>query len=120
MSEMGFAAGQLQSFIERIERLDEEKKAIAEDMKEVFAEAKGNGFDPKIMREVLKIRKMEKSDRQEKEAMVDLYLSALGEMPLGGGMAQTVVDEVPSERELEARAQATPAPSYDGFTEEVE
>lgn len=92
MSDQGFAAGQLQSLIERIERLEEEKKAIAEDMKEVFAEAKANGFDPKIMRQVLKIRKMEKADRQELEAMVDLYLSALGEMPLGGGMAEYVTE----------------------------
>lgn len=92
----GFAAGQLQSFIERIERLEEEKKGIAEDTKEVFAEAKANGFDPKIMRQVLKIRKMEKADRQEFEAMTNLYLSAVGEAPLGGGMAEYIeeADEI--------------------------
>lgn len=91
MSE-AIAADQLQSFIERIERLEEEKKAISDDLSAVFAEAKANGFDPKIMREVLKIRKMDKADRQELEAIMDLYLSALGEMPLGGGMAEYVVE----------------------------
>lgn len=95
MSEHGFAAAQLQSLIERIERLEEEKKAIAEDIKEVFAEAKAHGFDPKIMRQVLKIRKMERAERQEIEAMVDLYLSALGEVPLGGadGVADDADDQ---------------------------
>ena len=93
MNNQGFAAGQLQSFVERIERLEEDKKAIAADMKEVFAEAKANGFDLKIIRQVLKIRQMEKSDRQEQEAMLDLYLTALGEMPLGGGVARGGDDE---------------------------
>ena len=93
MNNQGFAAGQLQSFVERIERLEEDKKAIAADMKEVFAEAKANGFDLKIIRQVLKIRQMEKSDRQEQEAMLDLYLTALGEMPLGGGVARSYNDE---------------------------
>lgn len=80
MSDGGaIAAGQLRSFIERIERLEEEKRALSEDIKEVFAEAKGNGFDPKIMRQVVRIRKMDKSDRQEQEALLDLYLAALGE-----------------------------------------
>ena len=59
--------------------LEEEKRALSEDIKEVYAEAKGNGFDPKIMRQVVRIRKMDKSDRQEQEAMLDLYLAALGE-----------------------------------------
>ena len=93
MNNQGFAAGQLQSFVERIERLEEDKKAIAADMKEVFAEAKAKGFDLKIIRQVLKIRQMEKSDRQEQEAMLDLYLTALGEMPLGGGVARSDDDE---------------------------
>lgn len=72
------AAGPLRSYIERIERLEEEKKALAGDIKEVFAEAKAQGFDPKIMRQVIKIRRMEKSERQEEEAILDLYLAALG------------------------------------------
>ena len=97
----GIAAGQLQSFIERIERLEEEKKGIAEDMKEVFAEAKANGFDPKVIRQVLKIRKMEKADRQEFEAMTNLYLSAVGEMPLGGGMAEYVEEATVSDLDMQ-------------------
>ncbi len=74
----GVSTGQLKSVIERIERLEEEKAAIAADIKDVFAEAKANGFDPKILRQVLKIRKMDKADRDEQEAILDLYLSALG------------------------------------------
>jgi uncharacterized protein (UPF0335 family) len=73
----GIAAGQLKSLIERIERLEEEKKALAEDIREVYAEAKGNGFDPKIMRQVVRLRKKEKAERQEEEALLDLYLAAV-------------------------------------------
>ncbi len=83
MSDQAIAAGQLRAFIERIERLEEEKKALGEDIKEVYAEAKGNGFDTKIIRQVIRIRKMEASDRQEQEALIDLYLSALGEAAAG-------------------------------------
>ena len=83
MSDQAIAAGQLRAFIERIERLEEEKKALGEDIKEVYAEAKGNGFDTKIIRQVIRIRKMEASDRQEQEALIDLYLSALGEVAAG-------------------------------------
>jgi uncharacterized protein (UPF0335 family) len=74
----GIVGEQLQSLIERIERLEEEKAALAGDIKDVFAEAKGHGFDVKILRQVLKLRKMDKADRQEQEAMLDLYLNALG------------------------------------------
>lgn len=74
----GIAADHLRSFIERIERLEEEKKAMADDIKEIFAEAKGTGFDVKAMRAVLRLRKMEKADRQEQEYMLDLYKHALG------------------------------------------
>ena len=76
-----FAHGQLRSFIERIERLEEEKKAIAADIKEVYAEAKGTGFDTKIMRKVVSLRKKDAAERQEEEAILDLYLSALGMAP---------------------------------------
>ena len=76
-----FAQGQLRSFIERIERLEEEKKAIAADIKEVYAEAKGTGFDTKIMRKVVSLRKKDAAERQEEEAILDLYLSALGMAP---------------------------------------
>jgi uncharacterized protein (UPF0335 family) len=74
----GIVGEQLQSLIERIERLEEEKAALAGDIKDVFAEAKGHGFDVKILRQVLRLRKMDKADRQEQEAMLDLYLNALG------------------------------------------
>ena len=72
------AAGQLRSFIERIERLEEEKKTIADDIKEVFAEAKGTGFDTKAMRTILRLRKKDRAEREEEEAILDMYLSALG------------------------------------------
>ena len=62
----------------QVERLEEEKKALSDDIKEVYAEAKGEGFDVKIMRQVVRLRKMDKADFQEAEAMLDLYLSALG------------------------------------------
>lgn len=72
------AAGQLRAFLERLERLAEEKKVVADDMKDVMAEAKGVGFDTKAIRTILKLRKMDQAQRQEEEAIVDLYKSALG------------------------------------------
>ena len=77
----GIAGDQLRQYIERIERLEEEKKTIAEDIKEVFAEAKGNGFDSKIMRKVISLRKMEAAERDEQETLIDLYKRALGMLP---------------------------------------
>jgi uncharacterized protein (UPF0335 family) len=71
-------ASQLRGIIERIERLEEEKKEVAEQIKEVYAEAKGNGFDAKIIRKVVSLRKKSAEDRSEEEAMLDLYLQALG------------------------------------------
>jgi len=73
----GFAKGQLKSFIARIERLEEEKAALTADIREVYSEAKGTGFDTVIMRAVVRCRKLDKSDFQEKEAMMDLYLTAM-------------------------------------------
>jgi uncharacterized protein (UPF0335 family) len=81
----GIAGDRLKSFIERIERLEEEKRALAEDIKEVYAEAKGNGFDTKIMRQLVKIRKMDKDDLDEQEALLDVYMRALGMLPAGSG-----------------------------------
>ena len=79
MIEVGVVAGdQLRSYIERIERLEEEKAALAADVREVFAEAKGNGFDVKIMRQVLRLRKMDGDDRAEQEALLDVYKRAIG------------------------------------------
>ena len=69
---------QLRSFIERIERLEEEKKTISDDTKEVYAELKGSGFDSKAVREIIRLRKKEDHERQEEEAMVQLYKDALG------------------------------------------
>jgi uncharacterized protein (UPF0335 family) len=79
MPDVGGVAGErLKSFIERIERLEEEKRALAEDIKEVYAEAKGTGFDVKTMRQIVKIRKMDKDDLDEQEALLETYLRALG------------------------------------------
>jgi uncharacterized protein (UPF0335 family) len=74
----GVAADRLRSFIERIERLEEEKKALAEDIREVYSEAKGAGFDIKVMRQLIKLRKMDNDDRSEMEAILDVYERALG------------------------------------------
>lgn len=81
MADTSVARDQLRSIVERIERLEEEKKAIADDIKDVFAEAKGNGFDVKTLRTVVRMRKIESAERQEQEAMLDLYMSALGMLP---------------------------------------
>jgi uncharacterized protein (UPF0335 family) len=79
MAEVGGIQGdRLQSFIERIERLEEEKAALASDIKDVYSEAKGTGFDTKIMRQILKLRKMDRDDLQEQETLLELYKAALG------------------------------------------
>ena len=75
---MSIAADRLRSFVERIERLESEKRGIQEDVKEVYAEAKGTGFDTKIVRQIIRLRKMDKADRQEQDALLDLYKEALG------------------------------------------
>ena len=77
----GVAADQLRSVIERIERLEEEKKALAEDIKDVYAEAKGNGFDTKIIRKVIALRKRDAAERDEEETILELYMRALGMLP---------------------------------------
>jgi uncharacterized protein (UPF0335 family) len=71
-------AGHLRAFIERIEKLEEEKKALADDIKEVYGEAKGTGFDVKIIRKIVSIRKQDRDKRREEEEILGLYLSALG------------------------------------------
>lgn len=75
---MSIAAEQLRLFIERIERLEEDKRGIAEDIKNVYSEAKANGYDAKVMRDIVRLRRMEKNDRQEWEAILDTYKTALG------------------------------------------
>lgn len=72
------AQDQLRAFVERIERMEEEKKAVSEDIKEIFAEAKGNGFDTKVLRTIIKIRKQDPNDRLEQESLLELYMAALG------------------------------------------
>ena len=79
MAELGGIAGdQLRSYIERIERLEEEKAALAADVKEIFSEAKGTGFDVKIMRQIIRLRKLDREDRQEQEELLQLYQHAIG------------------------------------------
>ena len=78
MAKSGFAKEHLRSFIERIERLEEEKAALSAGIREVYAEAKGTGFDTRIMRMIVRLRKLDKADLQEKDAILDLYRSAVG------------------------------------------
>jgi uncharacterized protein (UPF0335 family) len=75
------ARDQLKAIVERIEHLEEEKQALASDIKDVYAEAKANGFDTKTLRQVIRLRKQDKNERQEAEALLDLYLNALGMIP---------------------------------------
>ena len=80
------SSAHLKSFVDRIERLADEKQAIADDIKAVYSEAKGSGFDPKIMREIVRLRKMDAADRQEREQLIELYMRELGmlaDTPLG-------------------------------------
>lgn len=72
------AAGQLRALIERVERLEEEKKTIADDIKDVYAEAKGSGFDTKAIRTIVRLRKKDQAEREEEESILDLYKAALG------------------------------------------
>jgi uncharacterized protein (UPF0335 family) len=73
-----FAKDQLKAIVERIERLEEEKKATSDDIRDVYAEAKGNGFDTKVIRKIISIRKRDYAERQEEEAILELYMQALG------------------------------------------
>jgi uncharacterized protein (UPF0335 family) len=73
----GVAAAELKQFVERIERLEEEKKAIADDVRDVYAELKGRGFETKVVRQIVKIRKQDHAERKEMEAILDLYMQAL-------------------------------------------
>jgi uncharacterized protein (UPF0335 family) len=85
--------GHLRAFVERIERMEEEKRAIADDIKGVYAEAKGNGFDAKIIRKVVALRRMDRDKRIEEETVLDVYLSALGDYvttPLGRAAVEAV------------------------------
>lgn len=81
VADSGVAADELRQFIERIERLEEEKKTISDDIKDVYAEAKANGFDVKILRQVIRLRKQDADERSEQETLLDLYMAALGMLP---------------------------------------
>ena len=74
----GIAGSQLRSYIERIERLEEERAALSADIREVYSEAKGNGFEPKTMRQIVRLRRLDSADRQEQETLLEVYKSALG------------------------------------------
>lgn len=86
MNNTTFAHGQIKSIVERIERLEEDKAALSADIKEVYAEAKANGFDTKILRKVISLRKKESAAREEEQSMLEVYMAALGmiaDLPLG-------------------------------------
>jgi uncharacterized protein (UPF0335 family) len=74
----GIAAAELRQFIERIERLEEEKKGLQDDIKDVFAEMKGRGYEPKIVKKILQLRRQDADERQEEESLLEVYMSALG------------------------------------------
>lgn len=94
----GIARDQLKAIVERIERLNEEKAALAEDIREVYAEAKGKGFDTKTLRAVIRLRQQDSAKRQEQEALLDLYMHALGmlaDTPLGkSAIARAIGDPI--------------------------
>lgn len=84
MTDVSTANNQIRAYIERVERLEEEKVAISSDIKEIYAEAKGNGYDAAILRKIVALRKKDPNKRREEEAVMSLYLDALGETPLEG------------------------------------
>lgn len=104
MTAYGITAEQLRAYIERVERLEEEKKNIAQDIREVFAEAKGNGFDVKTMRTILKIRKVDANDLQEQEYLLDTYKRALGMLPELDEDEQPAAKSTKSEKSAKVRS----------------
>ena len=89
--------GQLRAFVERIERLEEEKKALADDIKDVYAEAKGNGFNVKVIRKVISIRKQDRDKRLEEQQLISIYMRALGmlgDLPLGQAALARAATEI--------------------------
>ncbi len=103
----GIAGDRLRSFIERIERLEEEKRDLGKDIKEVYAEAKGTGFDTKIMRLLIKQRRMDKDDLDEQEALLDVYKRALGmlaDLPLGEAAIERATAPLPAPARRDKRS----------------
>lgn len=98
----GIAGDQIKNFIERIERLEEEKKAVAEDIKEVYAQAKAVGFDPKIMRQVIKVRKMDARERADQETLLDIYLHAIESGATAGQATGMAAEATTGQTDLEA------------------
>lgn len=103
MAGHGIARDQLRAFIERVERLEDEKKAIADDIKQVYAEAKGTGFNTKVMRQLVKLRKQDRHERAEFEAILDLYMHALGMIDNGLNGADEPDHEPEPDRAAPAR-----------------
>jgi uncharacterized protein (UPF0335 family) len=103
MAEGVVAADQLRLFIERIERLEEEKKGISDDVRDVYAEAKSNGYDPKIMRAIVKLRKMETHTRQEQDALMETYRAALGLGVPYSARAKPATEKTPTEEAIEEK-----------------
>lgn len=93
---------QLRQFIEQIERLEDEKKALSDDIRDKFAEAKATGFDVKVMRQVLRLRKKSKSERQEESSVLDVYLHALGMLDDGGAAVRSAGAGLPPDEILDA------------------
>ena len=113
MANSAFASDILRSFIERIERLSEEKDGISADISEIYKEAKGSGFDVAVMRKVVALRKMDRADRQEMEAILDLYKSALGmlaDTPLGEAAIRAAEVPSPKARKAVAALERQPEP----------
>lgn len=111
MGEVGHnqvAREQLRSLVERIERLEDEKKAISDDIRDVYAEAKGNGFDTKVLRQVISLRKMDQTERQEQDAIRDLYLSALGMLPEPEFDFSGVSSEIDEAKETDPESETEP------------
>lgn len=107
------SAQRLKSFIRRIENLEEEKKTLGTDIKEVYAEAKSSGYDPKIMREVVRVRRINKADRAEQQALFDIYMEAVGDFastPLGQAAAPTKPADPPVTPVRRPPRGAIPAP----------
>lgn len=104
MSKVSFAEGQLKQIVERIERLEDEKKAISADIAEVKAEAKANGFDVKIINAVIRLRKKDEAERQEEEALLDVYLAALGMTPIEREIETQISVETKPTRTIETPA----------------
>lgn len=104
----GVSGDHLRSLIERVERLETEKRAVADDIKDIYAEAKGNGFDAKIIRKIVAMRRMDRDKREEEQAILDVYMNALGmlaDTPLGEAALRRFSDKMPSGTSIEVNGE---------------